>query len=354
MASAADPNEHTIASYNMSWANSDGLHTKGDSEILLYADGISEVPSYVRVSEYEFIKRAKEAHQFWRGEHGALATLNKFVGEKQPSFIGIQEAGQIDEIRALEKLRGYNFALNEQVIVAAKPDVPAVTAKLLTFWTPALGGQEFVKHADLGPFFYEKGRPITLIYTKNGFLLINLHSPYGESKRFEGDQRAVLSGIIQEFLDIYGLSPIPSKIFIVGDFNYPNYNAGNPLRLEQVTLTGGNPGIVASCCHSYSKRKRAIEPGKSAYERGGDYCFGLNVVTPLAVFDSEVDALGGSVASDHELVYATFKSSSVAGGSRRSKRSLLRSRGSRRVRRMTKKRSRPFKNRCHRIIRQIH
>lgn len=331
MASAQDPNEHTIASYNMSWANSDGLYTGDDPRQLLYPDG-SKVPSYVRVSEYEFIKRAKVAHQFWRGENGALANLNKFVGEKHPSFIGIQEAGQIDEITSLTNLSSYNYEINEQVIVAAKPGVPAVTAKLLTFWAPALGTGKFVKHADLGPAFRERGRPITIIYTENGFLLINLHSPYGETKGFEDYQRTVLSEIIQEFLDINDLNPIPSKIFIVGDFNYPNYNASNPLKLAQVTLTGGNPGIVASCCHSFSKRKRAIEPGKNAYERGGDYCFGLNVVTPLAVYDSEVDALGGSVASDHELVYATFKSSSVAGGSRRLRRSR-RSRRSRQSRR---------------------
>ena len=339
---AADPNEHTIASYNMSWANSAGFHTKGDSEILLDE---ADKPVRTRVTEYFFIKRAKEARQFW---NKALKHLNDFVVAKNPSFIGIQEAGRIKDFKKLPCFETEGYHINES---------KQRFETLHTIWRKDLGEPIEIMEEDSGIEFGEVGRPIVGIYTSNGFLLVNCHLPWGEDKGskdkwFKKAQQEYLSTFLQPFFDKYLINL--SKLFIVGDFNYESYLASNPLQLRQVTLTGGNRAPAASCCHTDSRQQIA------AYVRGNDYCFGLNVVEELKVLPSPIDETGefgmpgGSVASDHELVYATFKSSSVAGGSRRSKRSLLRSRGSRRVRRMTKKRSRPFKNRCHRIIRQIH
>ena len=309
---ASDPNRHTIASYNMSWANSAGFHT-GIDPVTKLDDPHTlrdehEVPTRACVTEYFFIKRAKKAFEFW---NHALEHLNDFVVAKNPSFIGIQEAGLVGQIKSRPCFASgtYNFEESKQGFET-----------IVTIWRKDLGEKVEIINDDAGiKISGEVGRPITGIYTTEGFLLINCHLPWGEDKNskdkwFKRAQQTYLSNFIQPFFDKYPINL--SKIFIVGDFNYESYLASAPLQLRQVTLTGGNSAPAASCCHT--ERRNRVDD----YVRGNDYCFGLNVSEQLQVAKSPFDETGvygipgGSIASDHELVYATFVSSSVAGGQR--------------------------------------
>jgi len=268
----------TTASYNISWANSAGL----------FADNV--YTSKPIPSEHVFIGRAKVPLEFW---NNVVEHISHFVVEKKPSFIGFQEAGRVDDIISLPALADYHHHVNRQK-----------HAVLLTMWHKDLGELAHVEDADMGEHFDEYsgrkdlGRPLTAVTTTNGFLLINLHSPYGERPEFTAWQERTIAPYVRGD---------PAKVFIVGDFNNPQFSNRVPLRLPNARLTPGNDAIVASCCHT----ERAFALHK--YIRGGDYCFGLNVVHPLTVFPSPTDDVGASVASDHELVWATFTTGAKGG-----------------------------------------
>jgi len=268
----------TTASYNISWANSAGR----------YADNV--YTAQPRPTEHKFIARAKAPYEFWKH---VLEHISHFVTEKKPSFIGFQEAGRVDDILSLPALADYHHHVNQQK-----------HAVLLTVWHKDLGELAHVEDVDMGAHFDEYsgwndfGRPLTAVTTTRGFQLINLHSPYGERPEFTAWQERAIAPFA---------TGDPAKLFIVGDFNNPQFSNRVPLQLPTARLTPGNEAIVASCCHT----ERAFAVYK--YIRGGDYCFGLNVVHPLTVFPSPTDDVGASVASDHELVWATFTTGAKGG-----------------------------------------
>lgn len=282
---------HIIASYNISWTNSSGIYRDN-------VDGMEKRPS-----EYDFIKRASKPYEFW---HNVIQHITNFIRATNPSVIGLQEAGRPEDITELPMIKeNYNHHINIQG-----------PACLLTLWRKDLGELSVENSSDLD---HDKGRPISIIRTTKGYLLVNLHSPHRLS---EDAQQTLLSDRLQPFFDV----PIDlSRIFIMGDFNNPRYLNSNPLRLRQVTLTPGNDSECKSCCYS----SRALK--LSAYRRGGDYCFGQNNRRPLAVFLSPMDSEGGSVASDHEMVFASFASNpDVKEGGKRNLSSNKRKRNTRR------------------------
>ena len=273
---------HTIASYNVSWTNSSGV----------YRDNVDALKS--RPSEYDFIKRATKPHEFW---HNVIGNISNFIRATNPSVIGLQEAGRTEDITELSMIKeNYNHHINIQG-----------PACLLTLWRKDLGELAAESSGELG-IGRDTGRPISIISTTKGYLLVNLHSPHRLSVEA---QQAMISDRLQPFLD--SAKTDLSRIFIMGDFNNNSYLNSNPLRLRQATLTPGNETETISCCYS----SRA--PSLSKYRRGGDYCFGQNNRRPLAVFLSPMDAEGGSVASDHEMVFASFASNpdEKGGGKRR-------------------------------------
>jgi len=261
---------HTIASYNLSWTNSSGIFKDN-------VDGMARRPS-----EYDFIKRASEPYEFWKN---AIQHIANFVLTTNPSAIGFQEAGKTEDITELPMIKeNYNHHINKQG-----------PACVFTLWRKDLGDVAVESSGDLGTG-RDIGRPISIIYTTKGYLLVNLHSPHSLS---DDVQLTLLSDRLQPFFN----RPIDlTRIFVMGDFNNPRYLHSNPLRLRQVTLTPGIASEVKSCCYS------GRAPRLSEYRRGGDYCFGLNNRRPLEIFLSPVDAEGGSVASDHEMVFASFAS----------------------------------------------
>jgi hypothetical protein len=235
-----------------------------------------------RPSEYDFIKRASKPYEFW---HNVIQHIANFIRATNPSVIGLQEAGRTEDLTELPMIKeNYNHHINIQG-----------PACLLTLWRKDLGELSVESSSDLADG-HKNGRPISIIRTTKGYLLVNLHSPH---RLAEDAQQTLLSDRLQPFFD----GPIDlSRIFVMGDFNNPRYLNSNPLRLRQVTLTPGNDVETKSCCYS----SRALK--LSAYRRGGDYCFGQNNRRPLAVFLSPMDSEAGSVASDHEMVFASFAS----------------------------------------------
>jgi len=261
---------HTIASYNLSWTNSSGIFKDN-------VDGIGRRPN-----EYNFIKRATEPYEFWKN---VIQHIANFVLTTNPSAIGFQEAGKTEDITELPMIKeNYNHHINKQG-----------PACVFTVWRKDLGDVAVESSGDLGTG-RGIGRPISIIYTTKGYLLVNLHSPHSLS---EDEQLALLSDKLQPF---FNRTIDLTRIFVMGDFNNPRYLHSNPLRLRQVTLTPGIASEVKSCCYS------GRAPRLSEYRRGGDYCFGLNSRLPLEIFLSPIDAEGGSVASDHEMVFASFAS----------------------------------------------
>jgi len=275
---------HTIASYNISWANSSGI----------FRDNVDEHKP--RPTEHNFIRRASKPYEFW---NNVIEHISNFIRIHNPSVIGLQEAGKTEMITDVAIIKAnYNHHINIQG-----------PACLMTLWRKDLG--EIVKESsgDLGGG-HDLGRPISIIYTTKGYLFVNLHSPH----RLTVDgQQATISDRVQPFFDEFKIDL--TRIYVMGDFNNPNYLNSNPLRLRQVTLTPGNDAETLSCCY------KTWKPKPSEYRRGGDYCFGQKPSLPLMVFPSPTDITGGSVASDHEMVYASFLSNPdeppKAGGAKR-------------------------------------
>jgi hypothetical protein len=274
---------HTIASYNVSWTNSSGIYKDN-------VDDMERMPS-----EYNFIQRARAPYEFWKN---VIQHIANFVKETNPSAIGIQEAGRTEDITEIPGIKeNYNHHTNMQG-----------PACLFTIWRKDLGDVLEESSGDLG-VGRDKGRPISIIYTTKGYLLVNLHSPHSRS---QDEQQTALSDRLQPLFDRRTIDP--TRIFVMGDFNNPRYVHSNPLRLRQGTFTPGNETECKSCCYS----SRA--PRLSAYRRGGDYCFGQNSRRPLEIFRSPIDSEGGSVASDHEMVFASFASNpDRTGGARRTR-----------------------------------
>jgi hypothetical protein len=295
---------HTIASYNISWANSSGI----------FRDNVDEHKPLP--TEYDFIVRASKPYEFW---HNVLEHISNFIHLKNPSVIGLQEAGKTEMITEVPIIKAnYNHHINIQG-----------PACLLTLWRKDLGELAAESSGDLG-VGHDLGRPISIIHTTKGYLFINLHSPH---RLTDEAQQTVISDRLQPFFDASKIDL--TRVFVMGDFNNPNYLNSNPLVLRQVSLTPGNDSETLSCCYKTRKPKR------SDYRRGGDYCFGQKPHHPLTVFPSPTDITGGSVASDHEMVYASFVSNPdeppKAGGAKRKLSSNKRTR-----KRITRKKATAF------------
>jgi len=269
-------NHHTVASYNMSWASATGYYNKD-------IDAHKE-----KISEYTFLKRATKPHQFW---NQAVRHLMTFMKTMKPSVVGLQEmidaSPGANQITSNPYIRSnYNFLLGN-----------AGVAYVLTLWDKRLGDLKIHYTKDL-----EKGRPISIIYTTKNYLLVNLHAPH-----LKHDE-AALSSLLNKHFDAFlaknrsvRKTMNPSKLYVTGDFNYGGFKNTNRFVMGGHSLTTGTRKEIKSCCHV----KKA--PTLCKYRRGGDYCMGLYPVHPLTLFPSPSDVEGGSTASDHELVWATFE-----------------------------------------------
>jgi hypothetical protein len=133
---------HTIASYNISWANSSGI----------FRDNVDDYKP--RPTEHNFIRRASKPYEFW---HNVIEHISNFIRIHNPSVIGLQEAGKTEMITELPIVKdNYNHHINIQG-----------PACLLTLWRKDLGEIAKESSGDLGDG-HDLGRPISIIHTSAG------------------------------------------------------------------------------------------------------------------------------------------------------------------------------------------
>lgn len=217
----------------------------------------------------------------------------------------------------------------------------------------------------------QTGRPMLMVFTEKGYLLVSLHAP----------NQAVLSELTQrdlvENISIHILKNFPEitieKLFITGDFN-DRYDALagriDLPSLGSVQYAGRAP---LSCCHNWDSSctgsryqpktiasrtdvgtcdatgKILAGPGVREpmgdegnienYRYYGDKVFGANPATAIQIFP--IGNKGPSQESDHEMVIAGFTINvKSTGASMRKRRTHRRRRSSRRSNQRSNQRSR--------------
>ena len=284
--------------------------------------------------------------------------------------MGLQEMNQRAEIKkegfeggmeAIKEALGDRLAYN-----ACGQRTPFGVPTLLTIWDPEKLGIETDNYcADLN---YDPpkqtGRPISIVKTEKGFVLINLHAPNSLTQSKDGMKQ--LRKAINEHLTESKIVVEANKLFVMGDFNDPLHgiNEDEPLKVAGHILKTGSKDIK-SCCFNFNSScesnlfnntnesatktvndvilvaepmscfiRKSSNPAenqnvpKSApqelgtrgllknYRFTGDYVLGHTVMRPLKIYrPDEFKHNGYSLESDHEMVYATF-SDGHAGGKR--------------------------------------
>ena len=296
--SVPHPNQaHVIASYNMSWVSGAGL--VGD-----------KVPTWA--SEAIFLKRATEPYQFW---DKAYDNLMKFITDKNPSAIGLQEMVKgygVEKIQDTPYIKeNYNVSIGCIPIAGGGGE-----ACLVTLTHKRLGKVLATYIKNLSPPEKKDARPILIVYTLGGYILVNLHAPHDtedtvrKAIKFHFSVFLQTNNIVNDTTDEKDIEKRdewveydPNKVYVMGDFNmiHSEITDEKGLQLQNdLTVIPGTNLPVNSCCHDSEDSKL------SNYNMTGDYCLGLNVATPLMIVPSETDEDGKSVASDHELVWASF------------------------------------------------
>ena len=295
--------EHTIFSYNMSWASASGFF--GDN-----------VP---RCSEHEFLKRAKKKFEFW---DNALQHLEGFISEKKPTIFGLQEVilptckkeeryskdnrgfnekwhGTIDHIRSLAFYEGkYHSKVGDVTYINDQNE--EITSCVATFWDYELGEKINERCVNLTT---DDGRPLSMIHTAKGYILINLHAPHRYTLK---DISSEINYHLTSFILDKNIEWVSSRIYITGDFNNIEINNKNPLVLFpgtelEIKMTPGE-AAVKSCCFGSGRNLKD-------YEKVGDYCLGKKIAKrgDLQIDVTQIISESGrSKESDHELVWARF------------------------------------------------
>jgi len=350
---------HTIASYNMSFASDQG-------------DIIGSEKHFIKQGLEMLVTEDKRA--LWKN----AATLVKHFWTNQPnaSAMGLQEMNQRAEIKKadfdggmeaiMETLEGANLAYK-----ACGQRTQFGVPTLLTIWNPEKLGLETDSYcADLN---YDPpkqtGRPISIVKTSKGFVLINLHAPNSLKQSKDGMKQ--LRKAINDHIKKSGITVDARKLFVMGDFNDPLHgiNDEEPLKVDGHVLKTGSKDIK-SCCFNFNSScdsdlfnnsmqyagrtvggvqlvaepmscfiRKSANPAenqnvqKSApqllrdrgllknYRFTGDYVLGQTVMKPMKIYRPDSFKHDGySLESDHEMVYATF-SDSQEGGRQRARRS---------------------------------
>jgi hypothetical protein len=354
--------KHTIATYNMSFAGDAGLDPK--------RSGVFESEGAFHLSNPNEDKR-----QFWIN---ALEVVVDFWSNlSDPSVMGLQEINKTESgttgsakiessVRAAVASRDDAFEVGfvtEEIIVN-----PNVKPAVMLIWNETKLGNK--KRSAISDLDYtpgdeailtmtkpngsqvkksgkQTGRPILMVLTEGGYLLINCHAPNHPelSEKKLADFRDALEKKVVAFLGSDKVNP--DKVFLMGDFN-DRYDA-----LQSVSLSVGNlmyqGKAPLSCCHNWDSsctdtRYRALDidgrekvgtcdpegkplagPGPRTlmgeegnienYRYYGDKVFGA---TPLEGEGGNIQIYppgrrGASQQSDHEMVIATFTSPTQGG-----------------------------------------
>jgi hypothetical protein len=270
----------------------------------------------------------------------------------------------------------------------------SVKTSLMILWNSKLMGELnksysadlTYKHTEVpkpdGTLVTQSGRPIVMVLTTNGYLLINVHGPNvpDASKATMKDFKDAIQQHVSNFM---GDTPIKNgKIFLMGDLN-DRYDA---IQLIELTFGGAKHNLTYngkapySCCHNWdsSCSGTELEPvypigrpvegnpigtckvpkdeagnpytlaglgtrylmngeGNLAnYRYMGDKVFGEIPASDIRLFIQEPERIA-SKESDHEPVAAEFKTPSVMIGGRRRVRKTLRRRNKNRKIRKSRK-----------------
>ena len=294
---------HTIASYNMSFASDLGKLWGSEKHF------ISDTLKRLEALGYEHGPRAA-----W--ERAADLVIHFWKNQPYASAIGLQEMNTTEKVntpnnpfaggveRMKEKLENSGFTFIEKMENSNPDSIKNLASysanvqtsfgypTLLTIWdSKKLGTKQYEYVADLGynrGFTSEnrhKGRPITIVYTTEGFTLINLHSPNWSEQSFDDNMRYLRKAInahVTVFLEKYSDARLhATKLFVMGDFNDPftaiKYSA--PLVIKEILLYYNNRDSdkIKSCCYNFDsacpimernpyKEKRKRKNGKTADE----------------------------------------------------------------------------------------
>ena len=354
--------EHTIASYNMSFASDMGKIMGSEKHFIL--NGLTELGEV-----------GKNQRKLW--ENAREFVFRFFTEVPTASACGLQEMNVREKVPTAGGIEGIKEQLStipDLAFFECVTTTPHGSPTVLTIWNTAKLGDvtskfcgdlgEFPGYAALGP--QHKGRPISIIHTTNGVTLVNLHAPNVPSDSLKGSP--ILREAITATIARCGFADRidPKKLFIMGDFNDP-YNA---IRSSQPLVIGGMPlnhstsdVKTLSCCYNFNSScpdslynptpeevtrdfdgrmltaspmecfinrskdnkddneelsgnpKRMGDRGLlSNYKFTGDYVLGLDISAPLSIWRPVPRPI--SMESDHEMVMATFRVPASGGGRR--------------------------------------
>jgi len=381
--------EHTIASYNMSFASDMGKIMGSEKHFIL--NGLTESREVGKNQRILWENAREFVYRFFTDSENV----------PNASACGLQEMNVRAKVAGVGGIEG----VKERLPVSEFPDLdffecvtttPHGFPTVLTIWNKQkLGNKthehcgdlgEFPGYAALGP--QHKGRPISIIHTDKQVTLVNLHAPNVPSDSLKGSP--ILRDAITATIDSCGFADRidPKKLFIMGDFNDP-YNA---IRSSQPLVIGGMPlnhslsdVKTLSCCYNFNsscpdslynptseevtrdfdgkmltaspmecfinRNKENKDENEelsgnpklmgdrgllSNYKFTGDYVLGLDISAPLSIWRPVARSV--SLESDHEMVMATFRIP-VAGGrrGRKTQRKQNRRRSTQRKRRSSRR-----------------
>ena len=341
-----------IASYNMSFASDLGKVIGSEANFL------SRVQKHYSGSD---------PRTFW---NNAKEHVKKFCSEKKPTVLGFQEmnftpagssTGTAILMKELKEINANLVPITYTIDVSAfqKPTVLTMFDKDILGDVVSYYGADIPDCQPEGTYNVnvmkapnDAGRPILIILTKKGYFLVNIHGPNQPDDSLKNNSNKLRNAIESHFnkaIVKFGSPQVDyNKVFVLGDFNDPHnaINTTAPLKINGNDFTPGADG-VRSCCYNWNSackqelrktdgtkdcpvpepmpkaQSLSDPPGEEArgtpatYIFTGDYCLGKNITEPLAIYPSPVGPDGSSIASDHELVYATFNISASGGARRR-------------------------------------
>jgi len=341
--------ETTIATYNISFM----------SDL-----GIKPPPGWASETSFLLQNDDPDGRKFWLN---ALSLLKKFISEKTPLAVGLQEMNltplnsntgsdavnkMIGEVNATTTSASYKQVCHE---VALNPNQkPALS---IIFDTVKLGHVKSYKIVDNTD---QPGRPLLMVLTDKNYLLLNTHGLQDprQGKNFDGfnDFNGKQVGFIQTSAETFlGENEINggtlAGVILVGDFNDRFDQIRRFVILgKEMSQTGDAP---KSCCYNYDsscpkdqgkftkigpvdknygycnaeapkdndgKPVKGVLPGEDGftknYVNAGDKVFSSFSTEEMQIYPGANGDL--SIESDHQMVYAVIKFP-TSGGKRKTR-----------------------------------
>ena len=322
--------EVTVGSYNMSFLS----------------DELTDLNNSQKASEISFLSSnlSRDRRCFWKN---SLCLLKKFIKEKCPGVIGLQEMHKTkrgsntgsDAIDAmLEKYYPeYQHVCKERIIHDTKK-----AALSIIFDTTVFGKMKHYKILN-NPLQYN--RLLIMVLTENNYVFVNYHGAkdviivsndkdvFNKTLRYYNIK--FVQSNVEHFMREHNVST--TRLLIMGDTN-DFFNAIHEFRILGKKLRfKGNP--PKSCCYNWESsctedrykpfdtrsgicslpddKFRFSDDGLKLsmygeegftknYRLYGDKIFGLCPVTEIKIFEGK-NKDGPSVESDHQMVYAKYK-----------------------------------------------